>query len=97
MYACISRKVELVQLLLSHTGAQGLSEKSRKGQTASHVAASGWSICNQVVKVLLLAGADPSITDDKGRTPRQVAERQMEWHLAHMEAFEVSCTVPQYY
>jgi hypothetical protein len=49
---------------------------------------------NEVVKVLLLAGADPSITDNEGRTPRQAAG-QDERHRAHVEAFEVSCSMPQ--
>jgi ankyrin repeat protein len=90
MHACASGEVGVVQLLLKHAGGEGLSERNSEGQTALHVAASGWeTTSNEVVKVLLLAGADPSITDNEGRTPRQAAEQQ-ERHRACVEAFEVS-------
>jgi ankyrin repeat protein len=88
MHACTSGKVGVVQLLLKHTEGQGLSERDSDGKTALHVASSGWWSINDVLKVLLLAGVDPSITDNQGRTPRQAAEQER--HRAHVEAFEVS-------
>jgi ankyrin repeat protein len=94
MNACDRGNVGVVKLLLKHTGAQGLSERNSDGQTALHLAASGLSTSNEVLKVLLLAGADPSITDNEGRTPRQVAETMI-WRRACVEAFEVSCSMPQ--
>jgi CO dehydrogenase/acetyl-CoA synthase beta subunit len=32
----------------------------------------------EVVRVLLLSGADPTVTDSKGRTPRDIAEEEDE-------------------
>jgi ankyrin repeat protein len=90
MKACSRNNVGVVQLLLKHTGGQRLSERNSEGKTALHLATGDWrSTSNEVVKVLLLAGADPSITDNDGRTPRQAAEQQ-ERHRACVEAFEVS-------
>jgi ankyrin repeat protein len=94
MKACAWGKVGVVQLLLKHTRGQGLSERNNQGKTALHMASSGWWSSNEVVKVLLLAGADPSITDNDGRTPRQAAEQQ-ERHRACVETFEVSCSAQQ--
>jgi serine/threonine-protein phosphatase 6 regulatory ankyrin repeat subunit A/serine/threonine-protein phosphatase 6 regulatory ankyrin repeat subunit B len=95
MKACAWGKGGVVQLLLKHTRGQGLSERNSEGKTVLHVAASGWVSSNEVVKVLLLAGADPSITDTQGRTPPQAAEQE-ERHRACVETFEVSCSVQQY-
>jgi ankyrin repeat protein len=94
MKACRRGEVGVVQLLLKHTGGQGLSERNSQGKTALHLASSGsGSTSTEVVKVLLLAGADPSITDNQGRTPRQAAEQRRRDRV--VEAFAVSYTVPQ--
>jgi ankyrin repeat protein len=92
MKACRREEVGVVQLLLKHTGGQGLSQRNTRGETALHLASSGWRSSNEVVKVLLVAGADQSITNNQGRTPRQAAEQQ-ERHRPCVEAFKVIATV----
>jgi ankyrin repeat protein len=65
--------VGVVRLLVQHMGARGLDGREYMGYTALHCAVE-WDR-EEVVKVLLLAGADPTITDDEGMTPRALAER----------------------
>jgi ankyrin repeat protein len=62
-----------VRQLLQHTGGRGLDEGDDEGCTAL------WGACIkghvEVARCLLLAGADHTIADTDGETPRQVAER----------------------
>jgi ankyrin repeat protein len=94
MLACSGGKLDMVQVLLKHTGGFLVSERNSEGRTALHLAAtsSANGLSSDMVRVLLLAGADPSITDNEGRTPRQAAQQDAE-HSACVETFEVRAQV----
>jgi ankyrin repeat protein len=72
MYAAmgISRGNDMrsMQTLLEHMGGQGLDERNDAGRTALHFAVHHGRPAN--VRALLLAGADPTIMDNQGRSPR---------------------------
>jgi ankyrin repeat protein len=75
----------VVRMLLQHMGAEGLQEKDANGKTVLH-----WAVekgYHKAVKLLLLAGADPTITDNEGRTPLALAERRE--RAGCVAAFEV--------
>jgi ankyrin repeat protein len=73
MPACCWGHLGLVKMLVQHIGHPGLDEKELlDGWTALHYAARDGRV--EVVRCLLLAGADPTITDDEGRTPRALAK-----------------------
>jgi ankyrin repeat protein len=72
MWACASGHLGVVKMLVQHMGGQGLEERSNRGSTALHYAADGGP--EEMVRFLLVAGADPTITDSRGRTPRALAE-----------------------
>jgi ankyrin repeat protein len=77
MSACEWGHVGVVRVLLQHTGGQRLHDTDVRGRTALHLAAV-W--CRgEVVRLLLVAGADPTTTDLEGRTPRALAERERHW------------------
>jgi ankyrin repeat protein len=78
--------LEVVEILLQHSGGQGLGDRDRDGCTALHYAAS-WGY-DEVVSFLLVAGADPTVTDNEGRTPQTLAE--FAGHAGCVEVFEVS-------
>lgn len=96
--------LEVMKMLVQDMGGQGLDEGDDGGKTALHhaVACSRVSIihragrntldqrpiCEQMVQFLLLAGADPSITDRSGRTPQVLAK--LMWRQGCVEAFNVS-------
>jgi ankyrin repeat protein len=90
MLACSGGKLDMVQVLLKHTGGFLVSERNSEGRTALHLAVTSTAngLSSDMVRVLLLAGADPSITDNEGRTPRQAAQQDAE-HSACVETFEV--------
>jgi ankyrin repeat protein len=71
MTASIMGHLCVVRSLVQHRGRQGLNQRSTDGQTAL------WRACyrghEEVARYLLLAGADHTITDIQGRTPRQIA------------------------
>jgi ankyrin repeat protein len=67
-------------------GTQGLDERDNLGCTALHCAAQKGH--KKVVKLLLLAGADPTIMNNEGRTPRGVAKTMK--HRECVQVFEVS-------
>jgi cytohesin len=65
--------VKVMWRLLGHMGGQGLDERDDDGKTALH-----WAVCRnqpENVRALLVAGADPTIVDNDGKTPRQWANR----------------------
>jgi ankyrin repeat protein len=75
MLAGLKRRLDVMKLLLQHIGAQGLEDRDAEhGWTALHYA--GWWGREEMAKFLLFAGADPTITDNRGRTPRALAEEE---------------------
>jgi serine/threonine-protein phosphatase 6 regulatory ankyrin repeat subunit B len=75
--ACARCKLQALQVLLKHMGGQTLDDRDKWGKTALRATVMWWCTraASKVVKVLLLAGADPSIPDNEGLTPRQKAEQ----------------------
>jgi ankyrin repeat protein len=73
MRACVHGNLGVVKVLVQHIGRQGLDETSNSGWGVLHYAAR----CGhaEVVRCLFLAGADPTITENRGRTPRALAEQ----------------------
>jgi ankyrin repeat protein len=70
--ACRMGQMGAVQMLVQHMGPQALQMWDRNGMTALHWAcAEGYGA---VVKTLLLAGADRTIMNSRGMTPREIAE-----------------------
>jgi ankyrin repeat protein len=69
-----SGHVAVVRLLLRSMGGCGLDERGTDGRTAL------WYACyighTDVVRALLLAGADHTIVDNDGRTPKQIAQNR---------------------
>jgi serine/threonine-protein phosphatase 6 regulatory ankyrin repeat subunit B len=78
--------VGVVKMLLQHVGGQGLSETDNEGRTTLYYAALRGH--EEIVRALLIAGADPIITDRKGRTPLAIA--QEEGRQGCVEVFNVS-------
>lgn len=64
--------VGVVRRLLTHMGGEGLNQRAADDKTALHHAAARGK--GEVVRLLLLCGADPSLMDNEGRTPRALAE-----------------------
>jgi ankyrin repeat protein len=73
--------LKVVQLFLQHLGGLALKERGERGRTALHLASCRGA--GEVVRCLLLAGADPMIPDDDGRTPRELAEEDAECEAAY--------------
>jgi ankyrin repeat protein len=67
----------LVRVLLRHMRGRGVDERTTDGFTAL------WRAClkghAEIVRALLLGGADHTIADNEGRTPLQKARQKMEW------------------
>lgn len=58
-------RLAVVKLLVPHVGIQGLEDRNNLGRTAFYLAA--WRFCHaDVVRYLLLAGADHTVTDNVG-------------------------------
>jgi ankyrin repeat protein len=72
MWACEGGHLGVVKMLVQHRQGQGLQKRSGRGWTALHWAAYAGN--QEVERFLLLAGADPTITDNEGRTPFALAE-----------------------
>lgn len=83
MEASAKGHVNIVLLLLRHLDGRGLDEVDDYGDTALALACDGGWV--EVVRVLLLAGADDTIANNDGQTPRQIAE-------VYSEVTEVSDT-----
>jgi ankyrin repeat protein len=74
MDACEEGHMGVVQMFLHHIGPEALRERDRNGMTALHLASVR---CHgAVVRALLLAGADPTVTDHEGRTPRAIPQME---------------------
>jgi ankyrin repeat protein len=92
MLACEKGHLGVVRMLAQHMGEEGLKETYANGRTVLH-----WAVekgYHETVKLLLLAGADPTIADNGGRTPRALAEGEVE-RAECVAAFEVrdSCVL----
>jgi ankyrin repeat protein len=86
MWVGESGRLGALQILLQKVGEQGLRERDVRGYTALHRAA----VTNheEAVQALLLAGADPTIKDNRERTPRALAAAR--GHDECTDVFEVS-------
>jgi ankyrin repeat protein len=90
MVACIKGHLGVVRMLLHHTGGEGLDARDdENGWTALHGAA--FLGCEEVVRFLLLSGADPMITDSKGRTPHALATPEQPEHVDMHEELRARC------
>jgi ankyrin repeat protein len=67
---------QAVQMLSEQMKGQGLDERDCEGLTALHLAAGHGNMA--AVRGLLLAGADPTITDRSGRSPHAFAQKVMD-------------------
>jgi ankyrin repeat protein len=73
MKACDNGHLDVVRMLVQHTGGGALDARDRnKGWTALHGAAY-WGH-EEMVRLLLFAGADPTVTDNEGRTALDISE-----------------------
>ena len=70
--AVASRKPEVLDYLLTRTGDAHVDYRANGGNTPLHLAASRGSI--DCIRVLLRHGADYTLTNEDGKTPKQVAE-----------------------
>jgi ankyrin repeat protein len=64
--------VGVVKMLVQHMEGKGLDERDYKKRTALYYAAREGH--EEIVRALLLAGADPTITNHRGRTPWAIAD-----------------------
>jgi hypothetical protein len=72
MWACDNGHLGVVKMLYQHMGDHGLDDGDDDGWTALHFATSEGH--EEVVRFLLVAGADPILTNNRGTTPRALAE-----------------------
>jgi ankyrin repeat protein len=74
MAACIQGHLGVTRLLLRHMRGEGLDDRAAGGKTAM------WVVCclrrAEICRALLLSGADHTIADDRGTTPRQKAQQE---------------------
>lgn len=76
MYAANCGHEHVVRLLLRHLGGRGLDERKEDGYKALCFACGPQDSDVEIVRVLLLAGANHTIPDNEGRTPLQIAQSQ---------------------
>lgn len=90
--ASSSRHVDVVKLLLAH-GCGDINHRDDVGRTACYVACR-WGRLD-MVQVLLEAGADRTLVDKEGRTPRDIAARCSKHNVVRLLEVclpvEVSC------
>jgi hypothetical protein len=74
MDACMEGRLGAARVLVPHVGVEGLQEQDKEGWTALHFASrSGHA---EVMRFLLVSGANPRIRDTKGRTAAALAEEE---------------------
>ena len=73
MYAVWFGGLETVQLLLDHNAKETINHVRHDGTTVLH-----WASCDEIVKLLLENGADPTIRNNAGQTPLEQA-REKNW------------------
>lgn len=73
-YASGLGQLAVVEVVLRQCGAEDINDQGVVLGTALHLASQAGS--EAVVELLLQAGADPTVLDDQGQTPRQVAQRK---------------------
>jgi ankyrin repeat protein len=94
MVGSVNGHLGVVKMLYQHMQGQGLHDTSDIGWTALHSAA--YYGHEEMVRFMLFAGADPTITDNEGRTPGAVAEeiddieRLLEGRARCVAVFQVS-------
>jgi ankyrin repeat protein len=75
--ACDKGHLDMVRMLVQHTGVQGLDARDTRYRWTGLHGAAFWGR-EEVVRVLLLSGADSTITDNEGRTPLEVATLELD-------------------
>jgi ankyrin repeat protein len=91
MLACKNNYLGTVRALLRHTHSQGLNKRDADGRTALHLACVNdlfWQVDKDIVKALLFAGADPTVVNKYGVTPRRAA--RLKGQTEAVSVFEVS-------
>jgi ankyrin repeat protein len=88
MWAASMGHLGVVRILLPLMGEQGLDEPDDWGRTALYHAADGGH--EEIVRTFLLAGADRTPTDGRGRTPLAIASEH--GRQGCVEVFKVSMT-----
>lgn len=79
----------VVQVLIQHLKGQGLNERGARGTALHHAASKG---LEGMVRLLCLAGADPTIRDHQGRTPREWAEEEASGYMCEqLNAKRAAC------
>ena len=87
--AAIHNHPRVLSYLLDKTGNEQVNCRTRGGNTLLHLAASsGYAEC---VRVLLWCGADISITDEHGRTPKQLSSKGAVLRLLRSEGKATLC------
>jgi ankyrin repeat protein len=71
MLACMESHVGVARVLLQHMGEKGLQATDWERKTALHLAAKKGH--GEIVRLLLFAGADHAVKDEKRNTPRALA------------------------
>jgi cytohesin len=90
--ACSSGHLGVTRLLLRHMSGEGLDDRGGGGYTPLWWA----SNCRhaEICRALLLAGADHTIADNDGRTPRQIAQQERYYNPC-LAVFEVGAFLPR--
>jgi ankyrin repeat protein len=89
MYCALRNSPGVMRMLLQYMRGQGLDETDQSGRTALHYAMAQNTPDNVLaLRTLLLAGANPTSVDEKGRTPRIKAEKN--GFVACVSIFDVS-------
>jgi hypothetical protein len=77
MNSCLEGHLDGARVLVTHVGREGLLARDEEGWTVLHYAARrGYA---ELMRFLLVSGADPAIRDDKGRAPEEVAGEEDAW------------------
>jgi ankyrin repeat protein len=74
MWASWRGHVGVVKRLLQHMQGRGLNERGNQGRTAVGMTCQYGRV--EALRLLLLAGADHTIGNNNGQTPRQAAEKE---------------------